>query len=175
VFKKEIVKRYGNKVFTANQANAMSAELGFSKSGKDEKIYTKCLYPNRVSKGRYAFPKNHSFKSLTKTKTGTTKRIKKVVKKTSNSNKKVVKNVTTKKIDGKVFTFKHRAVDMSSPIRKKYKKEIDRLYGNKVFTWVQARDAVLSSGLKITQWQGISGMLMKYFATTLQPKKRNEK
>ena len=60
-FKTAIIKQYGNEVFTAKQANAMSEELGFSKSGTKEGIYSTCLQPNTVSRGKYQFSKDHSF------------------------------------------------------------------------------------------------------------------
>ena len=60
-FKTAIIKQYGNEVFTAKQANAMSEELGFSKSGTKEGIYINCLQPNTVSRGKYQFSENHSF------------------------------------------------------------------------------------------------------------------
>ena len=60
-FKTAIIKQYGNEVFTAKQANAMSEELGFSKSGTKEGIYSTCLQPNTVSRGKYQFAENHSF------------------------------------------------------------------------------------------------------------------
>jgi MoxR-like ATPase len=60
-FKTAIIKQYGNEVFTAKQANAMSAELGFSKSGTKERIYFTCLQPNTVSRGKYQFSKDHTF------------------------------------------------------------------------------------------------------------------
>ena len=82
-FKSAIIKQFGNEVFTAKQANAMSAELGFSKSGTKEKIYLTCLQPNTVSRGKYAFAENHSFdvKVEKPTKEAVKKEVKKTIKK----------------------------------------------------------------------------------------------
>jgi|FLOH01.1.fsa_nt_gi MoxR-like ATPase len=82
-FKTAILKEYGNGFFTAKQANAMSAELGFSKSGTKEKIYAKCLQPNTISRGKYAFAENHSFdvKVEKPSKEAVKKEVKKTVKK----------------------------------------------------------------------------------------------
>ena len=82
-FKAAIIKQFGSEVFTAKQANAMSAELGFSKSGTKEKIYLTCLQPNTVSRGKYAFAENHSFdvKVEKPTKEAVKKEVKKTIKK----------------------------------------------------------------------------------------------
>ena len=82
-FKSAIIKQFGSEVFTAKQANAMSAELGFSKSGTKEKIYLTCLQPNTVSRGKYAFAENHSFdvKVEKPTKEAVKKEVKKTIKK----------------------------------------------------------------------------------------------
>jgi MoxR-like ATPase len=82
-FKAAIIKQYGNEVFTAKQANAMSAELGFSKSGTKEKIYLTCLQPNTVSRGKYQFEENHSFdvKVEKPSKEAVKKEVKKTIKK----------------------------------------------------------------------------------------------
>jgi len=79
-FKTAIIKQYGNEVFTAKQANAMSEELGFSKSGTKEGIYSTCLQPNTVSRGKYQFTENHSFD--VKVEKPTKEAVKKEVKKT---------------------------------------------------------------------------------------------
>ena len=79
-FKTAIIKQYGNEVFTAKQANAMSEELGFSKSGTKEGIYATCLQPNTVSRGKYQFTENHSFD--VKVEKPTKEAVKKEVKKT---------------------------------------------------------------------------------------------
>ena len=82
-FKTAIIKQFGNEVFTAKQANAMSAELGFSKSGTKEKIYLTCLQPNTISRGKYAFAENHSFdvKVEKPSKEAVKKEVKKTIKK----------------------------------------------------------------------------------------------
>ena len=82
-FKAAIIKQFGSEVFTAKQANAMSAELGFSKSGAKEGIYSTCLQPNTVSRGKYAFAENHSFdvKVEKPTKEAVKKEVKKTIKK----------------------------------------------------------------------------------------------
>ena len=82
-FKTAIIKQYGNEVFTAKQANAMSEELGFSKSGTKEGIYINCLQPNTVSRGKYQFSENHSFdvKVEKPTKEAVKKEVKKSIQK----------------------------------------------------------------------------------------------
>ena len=82
-FKAAIIKQFGNEVFTAKQANAMSAELGFSKSGAKEGIYSTCLQPNTVSRGKYQFAENHSFdvKVEKPSKEAVKKEVKKTIKK----------------------------------------------------------------------------------------------
>ena len=82
-FKTAIIKQFGNEVFTAKQANAMSAELGFSKSGAKEAIYSTCLQPNTISRGKYAFAENHSFdvKVEKPSKEAVKKEVKKTIKK----------------------------------------------------------------------------------------------
>ena len=82
-FKTAIIKQYGNEVFTAKQANAMSEELGFSKSGTKEGIYSTCLQPNTVSRGKYQFSENHSFdvKVEKPTKEAVKKEVKKSIQK----------------------------------------------------------------------------------------------
>mgnify|MGYP001592399491 CR=1 FL=1 len=98
-FKTAIIKQYGNEVFTAKQANAMSEELGFSKSGTKEGIYINCLQPNTVSRGKYQFSKDHSFD--VKVEKPSKEAVKKEVKKTIQKDWEVIaeKNVPIKVVN----------------------------------------------------------------------------
>ena len=113
-------------------------------------IWWRVLYPHlKVSTGikesRYAFPKNHSFKSLSKRKTDKIKQVKKAYIKTSKSNKKVVKK-----------TSNSNKWDMTvNATRMTYFKEIDKRYKQGIFTMSQAREAVVSSGLPANKWRNI--------------------
>ncbi len=92
-FKKAIIKQYGNEVFTAKQANAMSEELGFSKSGTKEGIYSSCLQPNTVSRGKYQFSENHSFD--VKVQKPSKEAVKKEVKKSIKKDMEILNSVST--------------------------------------------------------------------------------
>jgi len=92
-FKTAIIKQYGNEVFTAKQANAMSEELGYSKSGAKEGIYSSCLQPNTVSRGKYQFSKDHSFD--VKVQKPSKEAVKKEVKKSIKKDMEILNSVST--------------------------------------------------------------------------------
>ena len=52
-----------------------------------------------------------------------------------------------------------------SELRATFKGEIDKLYGDNTFTTKEAESAVISSGLKKTQWCGLRSLLNNYCKT----------
>ena len=80
-FKDAIIKEFGNGEFSTKEAKLVAAELGYGEK-EFHHIWHKAMYPNKISRGKYAFAEDHSFdKPVKKSKDEVKKEIKKSIKK----------------------------------------------------------------------------------------------
>jgi hypothetical protein len=59
-FKKSIIKEFGNGEFSTKEARKLASDIGYDEDIFHH-IWHKAMYPNRIARGKYSFPENHSF------------------------------------------------------------------------------------------------------------------